>query len=144
MLDARWVPAALFKDVVVDATAAELFWSAVVPVAVVDEYGERILPVAAAPDVVAFAYGGGGVPTGSGLAAKSDGFSPPAASSVLVAAVVLATVFGWVGNFAAYWIEVVACAGMKLFWNLGTFPTLPCGLPIFGLTVTPSGNSRRR
>src|SRR3954467_543001 len=136
-VEARCVPRALSSEVVVDATAAELFWSAAVPVAVVDEYGERILPVAAAPDVVAFAYGGGGVPTGSGLAAKSDGFSPPAASSVLVAAVVLATVFGWVGRLAAYWIDVVACAGMKLFWNFRTVATLPCGLPVFGSTVTP-------
>src|SRR5512140_1702963 len=48
-----------------------------------------------------------GVPTGSGLAAKSDGFRPPSASSVPLAAVVLAEVFGWVGRFAAYWIEVV-------------------------------------
>ena len=77
------------------------------------------------------------MPTGSGLAEKSDGLRPPAATSVPVAAVVLATVFGWVGRFAAYWIEVVACAGMKLFWNFRTVATLPCGLPVFGSTVTP-------
>ncbi|MET3328746.1 hypothetical protein ABIF54_005999 [Bradyrhizobium japonicum] len=65
------------------------------------------------------------MPTGSGLAWKSDGFRPPAASSVLLAAVELAAVFGWVGRFAAYWIEVVACAGMKLFWNFRTVATLP-------------------
>ena len=52
-------------------------------------------------------------------------------------AVELATVFGWVGRLAAYWIEVVACAGMKLFWNCSTCGTLPVGLPVLGSTVTP-------
>ncbi|MGY4452450.1 hypothetical protein ACVWZR_007110 [Bradyrhizobium sp. i1.3.1] len=77
------------------------------------------------------------MPTISGLAAKSDGFRPPAASSVPLAAVELAPVFGTLGRFAAYWIEVVACAGMKLFWNFRTDATLPVGLPVLGSTVTP-------
>src|SRR6478609_2110313 len=55
MLEARWVPTALSSDVVVEATAAELFWSATVLVPVVDEYGERTLPVAAAPETKALA-----------------------------------------------------------------------------------------
>src|SRR6478609_967048 len=96
-----------------------------------------MLPVAAAPETIALAYGAGGVPTGSGLAAKSDGFKPPSASNVPLVAVVLAGVFGWVGRFAAYWIDVVACAGMKLFWNFSTVGTLPVGLPVLESTATP-------
>ncbi len=61
-----------------------------------------------------------GVPTGNGFEAKSAGLSPPFAVKVPAAAVELAGVFGSVGRFAAYWIELVACAGMKLFWNCRT------------------------
>ena len=43
----------------------------------------------------------GGVPTGSGLAAKSEGLRPPAARSVPVVAVELATVLGTDGKLAA-------------------------------------------
>ena len=89
------------------------------------------------PVMVLSVYGAAGVPTGSGFEAKSAGLTPPAAVIVPFAAVVLAGVFGWVGRLAAYWIAVVACAGMKLFWNCRTCGTLPVGLPVLGSTVTP-------
>src|SRR5215470_4092925 len=76
-------------------------------------------------------------PIGSGLLEKSAGLRPPVAVIVPVAAEVLAGVFGCVGRLAAYWTAVVACAGMKLFWNCRTAGTLPVGLPVLGSTVTP-------
>jgi len=77
-------------------------------------------------------------PVGSGFVArKSVGSRPPLASSEPADAVELACVLGWVGRFAAYWIEVVACAGTKLVWNCSTLATLPVGLPVFGSTATP-------
>ena len=55
------------------------------------------------------------MPTGKGFWLKSDGFNPPAAVSVPAGAVLLAGVLGVVGRLAAYWMDVVACAGTKLF-----------------------------
>src|SRR5882724_13447094 len=89
------------------------------------------------PVMVLSVYGAAGVPTGKGLEAKSAGLIPPAATRVPVAADELAGVFGWVGRLAAYWIALVACAGMKLFWNCRTCGTLPVGLPVLGSTDTP-------
>ena len=93
--------------------------------------------VAAEPVMVLSVKGAAGVPTGSGLEAKSAGLRPPSAVSVPDAAVELAGVFGWVGRFAPYWIALVACAGMKLFWNCRTCGTLPVALPVLGSTSTP-------
>src|SRR5215813_121313 len=56
--------------------------------------------LAAAPVVVA-STGGAAVPNTTGLDVKSLGFRPPSAVIVLVAALVLADVFGVVGRFAA-------------------------------------------
>src|SRR5882724_335227 len=89
------------------------------------------------PVMVLSVYGAAGVPTGKGLEAKSAGLIPPAATRVPVAADELAGVIGWVGRLAAYWIALVACAGMKLFWNCRTWGTLPVGFPVFGSTDTP-------
>src|ERR1700730_1912019 len=89
------------------------------------------------PWMVLSVNGAAGVPPGKGLEAKSAGLMPPSAVRVPVVAVELAGVFGWVGRFAAYWIALVACAGMKLFWNCRTCGTLPVGLPVLGSTVTP-------
>src|SRR5882757_1857857 len=89
------------------------------------------------PVMVLSVGGAAGVHTGKGLEAKSAGLSPPSATRVPVAADELAGVFGWVGRFAAYWMALVACAGMKLFWNCRTCGTLPVGLPVLGSTDTP-------
>ncbi len=53
----------------------------------------------------------------SGLPVKSRALRPPRALIVPLAAVALTAVVGVDGRLAAYLIEVVVWAGMKLFWN---------------------------
>ena len=60
--------------------------------------------------------GAGGVPSTKGLTLKSNGLRPPRALIVPDAAVELTAVVGVDGRLAAYLIDVVLWAGMKLFW----------------------------